>query len=295
MVAVGGMLLTSERAIKAERLATETARAQAVAGYLSLVVPWDTSGYPPARLLSTASAIRNSATWSGGLQVASGETGLLPDPLAISPLPSGLLDTQAQGAIHVERPGTGPIAVVPLLDPTLRERAGWVAAWGSLPARRWPRPVVVLVCLTLAGALAARWLPLAAIASGVFLAAVLWLSVRAIAREGTDLVLLTARRLAETASTPEGDRVALDRLGPGLQWSVRRGVAPRGREIERRRVGGRPEAMVVASLPGGRVVEITMAPRESRLASVQFALAGWLALLGAGVGIGARATKRLRS
>ena len=294
IVAVGGMLVTSERAIEAERFATETARAQAMAGYLSLVVPWDTSGYPPARLLSTASAIRNSAIWSGGLQVASGETGLLPDPLAISPLPSGLLDTQAQGAIHVERPGTGPIAVVPLLDPALRVRVGWVAAWGSLPARRWPQLAVALVCLTLAGALAARWLPLAAIVSGVFLAAVLWLSVRASAREGTDLILLTARQLAEISSTPESSRVALDRLGPGLRWSVRRGAPPRGRGIGRRRVGGRPEAMAVAGLPGGRVVEITMVPRESQLGTAQFALAGWLALLGAGVGIGVCATKRLR-
>jgi hypothetical protein len=295
IVAVGGMLVTSERAIEAERFATETARAQAVAGYLSLVVPWGASGYPPARLLSTASAIRNSATWSGGLQVASGETGLLPDPLGISPLPGGPRDTRARGVMQLDRPGTGPIAVVPLLDPAQRGRAGWVAAWGSLPARRWPQLVVVLVCLTLAGALAARWLPLAAIANGLVLATMLWLSVRAIAREGTDTVLLTACRLAEISSTPEGGRVSLDRLGPGLQWSVRRGAAPRGRDLKRRRVGGRPEAMVVAGLPGGRVVEITTSPRESRLGTVQLALAGWLALLGAGIGIGARAGTPPRS
>jgi hypothetical protein len=289
------MLVTSERAIETERFAAETARAEAVAGYLSLVVPWGASGYPPARLLSTASAIRASAFWSGGLQVASGETALLPDPLGISPLPGAPRHAPVPGVTRVERAGTGPIAVVPLLDPTQRDRAGWVAAWGSLPARRWPQLVVVLACLTLAGALGARWLALPAMATGLLLAAVLWLSVRAVAREGTDVVLLTARRLAEISSEPEGGAVPLDRLGPGLEWSVRRGTAPRGAELRRRRIGGRDEASVVAGLAGGRVVEISMVPRESRLGPVQLGLVGWLVLLAAGIGFSVRAMNPRRS
>lgn len=292
IAAVGGMLLTTQQAIDTERFTAETARARAVAGYLSLVVPWDAVGYQPARLLSTANTVRNSGFWSGGLQVASGETGLLSDSLALSPLPDDVHEALAQGAVKLERPGTGPIAVVPLLDPALRDRAGWVATWDALGAGRWTVPALVLACLTLAGALVARWLPLATIASGVFLAAVLWLSVRSTAREGTDVVLLTARRLAEISSSPEGARVPLDRLGPGLQWSVRRGVAPRDGQVRRRRIGGRAEATVVASLAGGRVAEITTAPRESRLGPVALALAGWTVLLGTGIGIGARAARR---
>jgi hypothetical protein len=63
---------------------------------------------------------------------------------------------------------------------------------------------------------------------GMIFAAVLGLSVRAIAHEATDIVLLTARRLAEISSLPEGNRLALDRLGAGIRWSIHRGVASRG-------------------------------------------------------------------
>ena len=84
----------------------------------------------------------------------------------------------------------------------------------------------------------------------------------------------------------------LDRLGPGLQWSVRWGVAPRDGQVRRRRIGDRAEAMVVASLAGGRVAEITTMPRESLPGPVALALAGWTVLLGAGIGIGARLARR---
>ena len=84
----------------------------------------------------------------------------------------------------------------------------------------------------------------------------------------------------------------LDRLGSGPQWSVRRGVAPRDGQVRRRRIGGRAEAMVVASLAGGWVAEITTVPREPRLGPVALALAGCTVLLGAGIGVGARPARR---
>jgi len=111
-------------------------------------------------------------------------------------------------------------------------------------------------------------------------------------RATNGLVVVTAHRLAEISSSPEGDRVPLDRLGPGLQWSVRWGVAPRDGQVRRRRIGDRAEAMVVASLAGGRVAEITTMPRESLPGPVALALAGWTVLLGAGIGIGARLARR---
>jgi hypothetical protein len=288
MVAVGGMFVTSQRAIEAERFAAERARAQAVAGYLSLVVPWAATGYPPARLLSTANAIRTAGFWSGGLQVASGTTGLLSDTLALFPLPVAASGTLAKGTVRLERPGAGPIAVVPLLDPDRRKQAGWVATWGSLPDRRWELPALVLACLTLVAAGLARRFRLTALVPGILLATVLGLSVRATAREGTDATLFTARRLAEISSSPEGDRLPLNRIAPGLRWSIHRGVVTRDGEVRRRRTGAVLEATVVAGLAGGRVAEIAVVPRESLLTPVGITLIGWVILLGAGVALGAR-------
>jgi hypothetical protein len=211
--------------------------ARAVAGYLTVVAPVDGgSDYQLIGLLSAVHTLAASPRWHRGIQVAWGNSPLLPDSLNVAP-PDTIarrLFSDPGTTAFVERAGR-TVALVPLLDKNLAHPIGWVAAWGMLapdPKNVVRSSLLALLAVSAGPALLlpaallprrTRWWLVVVAAGGVVLLAV---------REDHRVLELAARReamvvervrlLGDRAITmPRIDRKQLGRIeaGPNPQRS----------------------------------------------------------------------------
>jgi multiple sugar transport system permease protein len=302
-VSLGGMVSSYLAARQHEREAADLGTAVAIAGYLSLVTPAEpgSSDYQLAALLSASHTLARTVGDRAGLQVAWRNAPLLDDSVGLTPLEPEILRLLSEGysTTKVER-APGIISVAPLFDRDRWNTVGWVAFWGSVKPPR-PSPftlalgLVLVVAIVMAVHLArpgesnrARWT-----SAGIAVVAMLVLAFRLghdledLAFRSTDAVLLRSKALAERAATiPRVPERELSRIAPGLRVQILEGQSP---EIDVRRlaVAGEPVARARLSLRSGDIMEISMVPREARLAGTWGALVGWVALLGLGLGFSA--------
>lgn len=241
---VAGLMEIAARARQAEFFTANAQVGQAVAGYLTVVAPVDgRSEYQLIGLLSAVHTLAASPRWHRGIQVAWGNSTLLPDSLGIAPLDS---TTRIQlsdpgGTARVRRAGRS-VALVPLLDRNLAQPIGWVAAWSMLASERKSAVRLSLLALIAVAAgpallLPARLLPrrtrwwlVVMAAGGAILLAIhedhLVLELRA-RREA--VVVERARLLADRAITmPRIDKTQLRRI------EVRSGSTTPGWSLERK-------------------------------------------------------------
>jgi hypothetical protein len=289
--------LRTERAIA---LAADVTLARSAAAYLSLVVPRDERGdYRPGPLLSTASALEAAPFWRGGLQVAYGRAGLLPDEIGLTPLDEATdqaLDTSHQ--VEVRLAGQSPVAVVPLPAGEV-ERGGWVAVWDSAPgAPRGPATFRLaggaLLVVALAGALrrpSARWAAAgAAITCAVALALGLHAGVGATSRVAQETTLVRVRRLIQLGVAPGPAAIGrAERLAPGMTVHLAAGAAAVPRDsVLHRGDPDAPVALVRVPLPGGQMVEIAAAAQTDWRPGLGKELAAAVALFVVGATLAAR-------
>jgi hypothetical protein len=296
LAALFAVTLRTERAIA---LAADGTLARAAAAYLSLVVPRDDRGdYRPGPLLSAASALEAAPFWRGGLQVAYGRAGLLPDAIGLTPLDAAAdraLDTSHQ--VEVRPAGQGSVAVVPLLTGEV-ERGGWVAVWESAPgAPRGPAGFRLAGGALLAVALAAllrrpsaRWAAAGgAVACAVALAFELHAGVGAASRLAQDTTLVRVRRLVQLGVAPGPAALGrAERLAPGMtvRLAADAAVVPRDSVLHRGDPDS-PVALVRVPLPGGQMVEIAAAAPTDRPSGLGRELAAAIALLAVGAALAA--------
>lgn len=305
-MALVGLLLTAGAAGKAERRAADTGNAVAVAGYLSLVTPARPDGgdYQLPALLSAAHTLRAAPGWRAGLQVAWRTAPLLPDSIGLAPIDPGTTRLLADGysTTHVER-AVGNVSLAPLLDGDLWNPVGWVAVWGSVPEDP-PSPLtlslgfVSLVAVALALHLARpvesdrrRWTVAGlAVVSVLALTVHLGQEIETLATRSTDAVLARARYLAERAATiPRVAEGQLARIVPGVRTRILpTAAAVAGGDSVRRVVRERePTAVVEVPLRSGQTLQISVLPREAKLAGLWARLLGWVGLFGLSLGFAA--------
>ncbi|MEP7326207.1 MAG: hypothetical protein ABI836_09690 [Gemmatimonadota bacterium] len=230
-VVVLGMLDLAARARRAEFLAANSQIASAVAGYLTVVAPVDGgSEYQLIGLLSAVHTLAASPRWRRGIQVAWGNSPLLPDSLNLAPLDTTTMRLLAQpsGSAFVERGGLG-VGLVPLLDRDLGHSIGWVAAWGTLAfegrslTRLGLLALIAVAGLTALGLPAALlpnrtrwWLVVVAGAGAILLAVHEDHRVQQLASRREALVVDRVNLLVERALTmPRIDRKHLGRIEAG--------------------------------------------------------------------------------
>lgn len=300
LAALVGIWRTAIVADRGIRTAAAAAAARGAAGYLTLVVPADSSGaYDQRRLLSNAALLASADFWRAGLQVSSGLTPLLPEPDPEVAAAAGARRLAAAGAAPATfRRNSGATAViVPLSGPDLQRVRGTVEVWdaippGGVPFVRVALTIVVLLALALSGRMGApgrasaerrlAWLiPSGAVAVFTLVSA---LAVEQTAAAATDASLERARRLAEVAAvshrrTPE----ELARVAPGIVIDFPDSVS-RDRGVRTRSIEGAIEATATGILNGNRPISFAMVPFGAQLDRTWIAFAGWVLLLFGGVG-----------
>jgi multiple sugar transport system permease protein len=294
LIALGGQWYTARAAETRVVDATHLALARHAAAYLGVVTPGTAgAGYDAPRLLSGANALAAASFWPGELQVAYGQTPLVPDLLRMAPLPDSAVARLEQGvegmiATHT----TVRAAVVPLLDRDQWTPRGWVAAWDAVPRRLPPAhaqllTLLALMLVLLAGVVAdrggrerwTRWVAPAAGVTALLLAPGLAVTVHRTAVAATDLRLLTLAQLVEIAATaPAVPQARLPEIGAGARPQ---GVAsPAGAGIiERGDSAGVPHARIIAATPRTqRGLAFSVRPFEADLGALPAQLLGWALL-----------------
>lgn len=253
---------------RATALAADRAVAGGVAGYLYLTVPAATApvvGYAPDQLISTVNRLHGAGFWHAGLEVTVGGTNLVDDA----------------------RP-QGPSARAMLLSPSGAHTVGSVTIWNSVPAGGLPGASWLLaVGLILVAVLAATrkagllWPTL----GGILVALMVRLALQETSRMADDAAEAAMSHLGPMAALivldPRVPTEALANLGPDLRI---REVGPEGIAAPPGgSVGpdGRP-ATAQLTRGNGAVVEVGLAPLETRTRGFEFGLAGgalvaWLA------------------
>ncbi len=232
--------------------------AEAVAGYLSLVVPHERDGrYAPSPLLATVNLVQAATYWHAGLQTGYRGTLLLPE----APIPS-----------HDS-------VTVPLRDSKGVDSVGWVRVWdvapwtGYTPTEYGIGLAALLATLAASGPWAGRrskhwfrWRTVFAIVLVGGLGYRLTELARSYARSATEGALGRVGSLAAIAALHPDVRVEdLGRLGPRVQmrFEAQRSRAPD--EIAwRTLLDGREEVAVEVPLRTGGVAELGL--ELSRLA-----------------------------
>lgn len=265
LLALAGLVALGLQQQRLVRQAVDRVVADAVAGYLLLVVPAARpagSGFALEQLVSTVSRLEGAGFWHAGLQVA-------------------------LGGVPIGQEEIAPARAVtrPLRAPGGPDTVGVVAVWDVTPRPGLPGWSWLLVAATLlvAGLGATRrvgWLwPLL----GLALAA---LSVRAVLSE----IDAAGDRGAEAALAHVGPMAALTLLDARLPSSdlAAMGESLRIREVEGqaipelpgwRETGGERLAIVQMARGSGAVVEVGLAPVVARSPGFEIGLAGAVILL----------------
>lgn len=265
LLALAGLVALGIQQQRLVRQAVDRVVADAVAGYLLLVVPAARpagTGFALEQLVSTVSRLEGAGFWHAGLQVTLG------------------------GVVIGQEEVIPPRAMArPLLAPGAPDTVGAVAVWDVTPRPRLPGWSWLLVAATLlvAGLGATRragWLwPLL----GLVLAA---LSVRAVLAE----IRTAGDRGAESALAHIGPMAALALLDARLPTADlgTMGEALRIREVGDQALpelpgwheaGGERVAVVQMARGSGVVVEVGLAPVEARSPGFEIGVAGAVILL----------------
>jgi hypothetical protein len=293
VLSLGGMWWTARAAERDLLRRSDAALAVHAVRYLSVVTPvGPDGGYDARRLLSAANALADASFWPGGFQLALGEVPLVVDSIGLAPLPGAVLQRLAEGAPRVVTTHTPVDAVVvPFYDRDHAALLGWAAAWRTLRSHVPSAQAgvaaglavlgIVILAAGLLGEHTARW-RLAAFGAAMGLVALVALdlgwSVYRTARLGTDVRLLTIRRLVEVAATAEGVRQSrLAELGAGTTVHLlRRPVAP-SEDVIRDEEDDEPVARVVAATPRTQgAMAFSLRPMEVDLGLVWLSLLAWL-------------------
>jgi antitoxin (DNA-binding transcriptional repressor) of toxin-antitoxin stability system len=183
--------------------------------------------------------------------------------------------------------------VVPFPDRDHTSLLGWAATWRTLRRHLPSAHAGLVTLLAIAGIVAAvagiwsehsaRW-RLIAFTSAMGLVMVLALdlgwSVYRTARVGSDIRLLTIRRLVEIAATAEGVKQSrLPELGAGTTVRPLRRPVPPNEDVIRDVEDGEPVARIVAATPRTQgAIAFSLRPMEEDLGELWLGLLAWLGL-----------------
>lgn len=303
MVLIGGLLALSQiqstaaRSRRDEIFAADAYTAIAVAGYLSIVAPLDStrSEAQLIGLLSTVNTLARAPGWRRNFQVGLGfgETALLPDSVGLVPLGDSARRDLFDDHLTRKVTPAGIVPVAPMFDRNFRHSIGWVAAWRMVPDQNATALLtVVLVLLAAAVVLVIlvppgprwawpRWFAvIAAVGFMSTLAGYQALRTRNLARRSSEVILVRTRQLVERAlgrrSIPD---TLLYRIAHGVPTRIlaREAGDSTTRRLPEDSLGGKP---VRVPLRAGRVVQMTFGSRTALLGSYYRTLAAWVGVFG---------------
>lgn len=303
LVLIGGVLAlsqiqrTADHSRRDEIFAADAYTAIAIAGYLSVVAPLDSSR-SDAQLISLLSMVNTLARapgWRRNFQVGlgSGETTLLPDSIGLVPLGDSARHDLFDNHLTRKSSSAGTIPVAPMFDRDFRQSVGWVAAWHTVPDQNASVLLKIILALLAAATGAVilippgprwnwpRWVAvLAALGLMAALAGYQGLRTRNLARRGSEVMLVRTRQLVERA-------LNMRSVPDSLLYHIAHGVPTRilardagdstTRRLPEDSLGGKP---VRVPLRGGRVLQMTFGSRSALLGSYYRTLAAWVGVFG---------------
>jgi len=262
-VALIGLVALADLEQRALRRGADRTLAEAVAGYLGLVVPpTGAGGFAPDRLVSTVSRLAGAAFWHAGLQVTLAGAPVLDD---------------------VTPPATA--TWWPLINPAGTDSVGRVVVWntaprGLLPGVSWVLAVATCLAAGLATTRRAGWLwPVLGMLLAVASVRTLLTDTRRVADRAAEASLAHVGPMAALVLLDGRVPVAaLARLGGGLQVceAGHDGIpAPPGWSGDR----SERRATLQFARGSGVVVELALAPPAIGSRALDYGLAGGVLIL----------------
>jgi hypothetical protein len=303
VVLIGGLLgasqiqSTADGSRRDEIFAADAYTAIAVAGYLTIVAPLDStrSESQLIGLLSTVNTLGRAPGWRRNFQVGLGfgETALLPDSISLVPLGSPARQALLEDHLTRKESTAGTVAVAPMFDRDFRHSVGWVGAWRMVPDQNATGLLSGILVLLAAAVFAVilippgprwswpRWIAvIAALGFMSSLAGYQALRTRNLARRGAEVILVRTRQLVERAlamrSVPD---TLLYRIAHGIPTEIRTREAGDSspHRLPEDSLGRKP---VRVPLRAGRVYQMTFGSRTALLGTYYRTLAAWVAVFG---------------